>query len=223
MATLFSALILIERIIAMINLLRIDASPRGGESHSRRIGDRIEAALVATSITRRDLAAMPVPHLDGATITGFFSPADAMTEDLKAATALSDAIIGEVEAADLLLMTIPMFNFGVPSVVKAWIDQLVRVNRSFAYDGTNFDGLLKGKRAYVVIAYGAAGYAAGQPLSSADFVKPFVDFVLRFIGFSEVSFVTLDGTNAGTEALAMSQADVERQLIALFPSATDAA
>jgi FMN-dependent NADH-azoreductase len=82
---------------------------------------------------------------------------------------------------------------------------------------------LKGKRAYVVIAYGAAGYAAGQPLNSADFVKPFVDFVLRFVGISDVQFVTLDGTNAGPDALAASQADVERQLAALFPALTIAA
>jgi FMN-dependent NADH-azoreductase len=214
---------LIERIIPMTKLLRVDASPRGGESHSRRIGDRIEAALGATSITRRDLAMMPIPHLDGETITGFFSPADAMTDDLKAATALSDTIIGEVEAADVLLMTIPMFNFGVPSVVKAWIDQLVRVNRSFSFDGSNFDGLLKGKRAYVVIAYGAAGYAAGQPLSGADFVKPFIDFVLRFIGFEPVEFITLDATNSGPDALAAAQAEADRQSMALFPAAAIAA
>jgi FMN-dependent NADH-azoreductase len=207
----------------MTDLLRIDASPRSDASHSRRIGDRIERALAPRHVVRRDLAAAPVPHLDADAITGFFSPADALTPALREATALSDTIIAEVEAADTLLVTIPMFNFGVPSVLKAWIDQLVRVNRSFSYDGTVFDGLLKGKRAYVVIAYGAAGYGEGGALHAADFVRPFMDFVLRFVGFADVQFVTLDAVNAGPEAFALSEAETERQLAALFPALATAA
>jgi FMN-dependent NADH-azoreductase len=202
----------------MTKLLRIDVSPRGGDSYSRRIGDQVETALMPASVVRRDLAADPVAHLDGMAITGFFSPEEAMTSELMAATALSDAIIGEVAEADTVLFTIPMFNFGIPSVLKAWVDQLVRINRSFSFDGTNFDGLLKGKKAYVVIAYGAAGYAEGEPLHGADFVKPYMDFVLRFVGFSAVEFIMLDGTNAGPDALAASQMEAERQLTALFPA-----
>jgi FMN-dependent NADH-azoreductase len=201
----------------MTNLLRIDVSPRGETSYSRQIGNRIETALAATSVIRRDLTATPTAHLDAAAITGFFSPADSLSDDLKAATALSDQIIGEVEAADTVLITTPMFNFGIPSVLKAWIDQLVRVNRSFSYDGKSFDGLLKGKRAIVVIAYGAAGYGPGGALASADFVKPFLDFVLRFIGFAQVDFVALDGTNAGPDALAAARLEADRQFAALFP------
>jgi FMN-dependent NADH-azoreductase len=209
--------------LAMTHLLRIDASTRSGDSHSRRIGDRIEAALTPRQITRRDLAANPLPHLDQDMITGFFSPAEALTPALQTATALSDAIIDEVEAADTLLITIPMFNFGVPSVVKAWVDQLVRINRTFSFDGTNFAGLLQGKRAYVVIAYGAAGYAEGGPLHGADFVKPFMDFVLRFVGITDIRFVTLDGSNAGPDALAASEAAVDHQLVTLFPAMAHAA
>jgi FMN-dependent NADH-azoreductase len=108
----------------MTQLLRIDVSPRGANSHSRQIGDRIETALMASDIVRRDLAAIPVPHLDGAAITGFFSPQDALTDDLRQATALSDAIIAEVEAADTLLITTPMFNFGVPSVLRRGLTSL---------------------------------------------------------------------------------------------------
>jgi FMN-dependent NADH-azoreductase len=200
----------------MTKLLRIDASPRGGDSYSRRIGDKIEAALSAANITRRDLATAPIAHLDGVAIAGFFSPNDALTPEMKTATALSDAVLAEIEAADTLLITTPMFNFGIPSVLKAWIDQLVRINRSFSFDGTNFDGLLKGRRAYVVIAYGAAGYAEGGPLHSADFAKPFLDFVLRFVGFESVEFVMLDATNAGPEALANAQTEADRQIAALF-------
>jgi FMN-dependent NADH-azoreductase len=207
----------------MIDLLRIDVSPRSDASHSRRIGNRIERALDPQRVTRRDLAAEHIPHLDAAAITGFFSPADALTPELREATALSDMIIAEVEAADMLLITIPMFNFGVPSVLKAWVDQLVRVNRSFSFDGTTFDGLLKGKRAYVVIAYGATGYAEGGALHAADFVRPFIDFVLRFVGFEDVQFVTLDAVNAGPEAFALSEAEAERQLAALFPAPAAAA
>jgi FMN-dependent NADH-azoreductase len=200
----------------MTQLLRIDVSPRGADSHSRQIGDRIETALMAKDTVRRNLAAMPVQHLDGAAITGFFSPQAALTNDLRQATALSDAIIAEVEAADTLLITTPMFNFGVPSVLKAWIDQLVRINRTFSFDGANFDGLLKGKRAVVVIAYGAAGYADGGALAGADFVRPFMDFVLRFVGFSSVEFVTIEATNADPESRARAQAECDAQITELL-------
>lgn len=204
----------------MTQLLRIDVSPRGPDSHSRRIGDRIEAGLAAAAIVRRDLSAMPVAHLDGAAITGFFSPDEALTPELREATALSDAIIAEVGAADTLLITLPMFNFGVPSVFKAWVDQLVRVNRTFSYDGASFDGLMKGKRAIVVIAYGAAGYGAGGPLAAGDFVRPYVDFVLRFIGFAEVDFVTMEATNADPSSKAAAEAVAETQIAAALTNAS---
>jgi FMN-dependent NADH-azoreductase len=200
----------------MTILLRIDASPRGGDSHSRRIGDVIERALQLNYAVHHDLAVHPVHHLDAQAIAGFFADAQAMTPELARAVAVSDQVIAEVEAADVLLITTPMFNFAVPSVLKAWIDQLVRVNRSFSYDGVAFQGLLKGKRAIVVIAYGAAGYAKGQPLHGADFARPYLDFILRFVGIEDVHFVTLDATNAGPDALAAAQADTDRQLASLF-------
>ncbi|WP_246047539.1 NAD(P)H-dependent oxidoreductase [Hankyongella ginsenosidimutans] len=102
--------------------------------------------------------------------SAFFSDAATHGTAEKQATMLSDELIAEIEAADDILITVPMYNFGVPSALKAWIDQIVRVGRTFSFDGQNFGGLVTGKRAFIVIAYGAAGYAGD--FKPADFVAP---------------------------------------------------
>mgnify|MGYP002780664403 CR=1 FL=1 len=186
----------------MNRLLRIDTSTRGDASHSRRLGDEVEQALREREpgllIQRRNLADQPLPHLDLDTIGAFFTPDDALTEAQRLATSLSDGVIEEVRRADALLITTPMFNFGLPSGLKAWIDQLVRVRRTFSYDGANFGGLLHGRIAIVAVAYGAGGFAPGGPMASGDFVAPYLEFVLRFVGFDEVHIVRAEGTNTAT-------------------------
>jgi FMN-dependent NADH-azoreductase len=183
----------------MQRLLRIDTSTRGDASHSRRLGDEIEQALREREpgllVQRRNLADSPLPHLDLETIGAFFTPDEALTDGQRLGAALSDDIIDEVRGADTLLVTTPMFNFGVPSGLKAWIDQLVRIRRTFSYDGANFGGLLHGRTAIVAVAYGASGFAPGGAMATGDFVAPYLDYVLRFMGFDEVHVVRAEGMN----------------------------
>lgn len=183
----------------MERLLRIDTSTRGDASHSRRLGDEVEQALRARepglSVRRRDLSEDPLPHLDLDTIGAFFAPDDALSDGQRLAAALSDAVIEEVQRADVLLITTPMFNFGVPSALKAWIDQLVRIRRTFSFDGQNFGGLLRGRIAIVAVAYGASGFAPGGPMATGDFVAPYLDYVLRFMGFDDVHVIRAEGMN----------------------------
>ncbi len=182
------------------SILRIDASSRSSGSFSRTIGDVVERSLLAkhqgANFTRRDLAQQQIEHIRNETIIGYYTPKEAMTEELKAVTLTSDEVIAEAIRADILLITTPMYNFSIPSALKAWIDQLVRIGRTFNYDGSSFTGLLPGKQAYVVIAYGAGGYSNGGPLANADFAKPYLLFLLGFLGIQDVTFVPVEATTA---------------------------
>jgi FMN-dependent NADH-azoreductase len=180
-------------------MLRVDASARHEGSTSRQVGDAIEAAFrqrEGATVATRDLATFIVPQLDMPTIGGFFTPPDQLTPELRAATRLSDELIGEMRDADVLLITVPMYNFGIPAALKAWVDQIVRLNATFSYDGTSFGGLVQGKQAHVVVAYGAGGYAPGGPFAAADFAAPYMKFVLNFIGITDVQVHAIESTNS---------------------------
>jgi len=190
-------------------LLRIDSSARLQGSISRDLGDGFEAAWRARGsdfrVTRRDLAADPVPQITQTTIAGFYTAAQEMTAELRAATALSDRLIAELKSADEILITAPMYNFTIPAALKAWIDQIVRINQTFSYDGTSFKGLLTARRATVASAYGAGGYLAGGPLGGADFCFNYLKFVLGFLGVAEIQQI-------GVEATTGDPADLARQV-----------
>lgn len=207
----------------MTRLLRIDASPRLVGSHSRRLGDRIEARLAPRGVVRRDLAAEPLPHLDAATTEAFFRDPATLDAAGRAAIALSDRIVAEVEAADVILITAGMFNFGLPSALKAWIDHLVRVGRTFSFDGATFGGLMGGRRAILALAYGAGGYLDGGPFAGADHLRPPLEFVLRFVGIDDVRTIAVEGTSLGEAAMAPSLASAERAVAALAADACLAA
>ncbi|MFG1378227.1 FMN-dependent NADH-azoreductase [Xanthobacter autotrophicus] len=205
----------------MKTLLRIDSSARIEGSRSRHLGDALEARWRASTpggvVVRRDLAVDPVPHIDATTIAGFFTPADQITGEMRAATGLSDRLIGEVEAADALLITAPMYNFGLPSTLKAWIDHVVRIRRTVDYDGVTFRGLVTGKAAYVALAYGAGSYEPGGALAPFDYAKPYITHVLGFIGFRDIEVVGVEGTN-GEEGAAAAALDAALKAIESLPS-----
>lgn len=203
----------------MSTILRIDASSRIANSHSRAIGNLVEARLTepGARVSRRDLSSAPLGHITDATIEAMFGVArKRMFGGATSATRLSDQVIDEVREAGAIIITTPMYNFGLPSALKAWIDQLVRVQKTFAYENGEFRGLLQSKPVYVVIAYGARGYADGA-LKPADFVRPYLDFVLRFIGLTDLHFITVEGTSGSEEAGAIARAEAVAQIGALFP------
>jgi FMN-dependent NADH-azoreductase len=207
----------------MTTILRIDSSSRDNGSVSRRVGDHLERTLLAgrpqSRIVRRDVVSDPIPHIAASTIGGFYTPADQMTKALEQATALSDQLIAELLAADLILMSVPMYNFSVPSALKAWIDQIVRIGKTFSYDGTNFTGLVTGKKAFVVCTYGANGYAASQPFSTANFLEPYLRFLLNFIGITDMIFFSVEATTADAGVVAANIAAAQRAIEATFMTA----
>ncbi len=188
------------------NLLRIDASSRLENSYSRQLADAFinhwKQKTPDSIISSRNIIQSPIEHISDTTIQGFYTPEEAMDNTLKSATALSDQLIAELQNCDTLLISTPMYNFSIPSALKAWIDQIVRINKTFSYDGANFNGLLtKGKKAYIIAAYGGAGYTGNGDFTSANFLEPYLQFVLTFLGFEEVKFFSVEATTAEQEVV----------------------
>jgi FMN-dependent NADH-azoreductase len=194
----------------MPRLLRIDSSARHEGSISRDLGNRFEDVWRARgaefSVIHRDLSDAVVPHIAPSTIAAFYSPLGKMTPELRIASALSDTLISELKLADELLITAPMYNFNIPSALKAWIDQIVRINHTFAYDGQSFRGLLTTRRATVISTHGAAGYLGGS-FAGADFCSPYLKFLLAFLGVAKVEYIGVEGTTGDVADLAKQIAE----------------
>lgn len=167
-------------------LLRIDASARTEGSTSRALTDRIAAKLAPARTVTRDLSG-GLPLIDASWIAANFTPEADRTDAHRAALALSDDLIAELKAADTLLIGVPVYNFGVPTGLKAWVDQVARAGVTFRYTEAGPEGLLTGKRA--IIAYTSAGTPIG---SEIDFASGYLRHILGFLGITDVSFVAAD-------------------------------
>ncbi len=203
----------------MSHLLRIDASARNSGSHSRELGDAVQAKWRAQNptgtITQRDLDNDTLELIRPETILGFFTPDQDKTQAIEQSLVLSDTVIAEYQAADTLLITAPMYNFGMPAALKAWIDQVARVNHTFAYDGETFSPLGKIKRAIIAEAYGAEGFLPGGPVNGANFLRPHIQQVLTFLGVETIEFVAVEGTSHDPSA-SMTQAKSEVEKLSIL-------
>lgn len=181
----------------MQQILMIEVSPRGKDSASRAVTETLAARLFSlhpeAKLIRRDITAEQLPHLDHTTLRAITSRDPAEVERLKAAATLSNALTDELLASDLLVISTPMWNFGIPSALKAWIDLVVRPGRTFQYAGAGVDGLAAGKKAILVLASG--GVFSDGPWRPFDFVEPYLRHVLGFIGIIDVVTVRAEGTN----------------------------
>jgi FMN-dependent NADH-azoreductase len=177
-------------------LLRIDASARHEDSASRRVADAVQTRWLAAHphgrVIRRDLASEAIGHIQQDTITGYYTPADQLTPSLVRATEQSDRLIAELMSAHTVLIATPMYNFSMPSSLKAWIDQIVRIGRTFAYQDGAFQGLVTQPRAVLALAYGAGGYTG--PFKAMDFLRPYLVSLLGFLGITRVDVVAVEAT-----------------------------
>jgi len=192
------------------NILRIDGSARREGSVSRDLLDRITARFgTDTSVVTRDLA-NALPLINEEWVGANFTPADARTDAQNTALELSDSLIGEIKAADVLVIGLPVYNFGVPAALKAWIDQISRAGVTFQYTENGPEGLLTGKRAIVAMASGGT-----QMGSEIDFATGYLRFILGFIGITDVEFVNADRLAMDAEgSIADAVAKVEALSIA---------
>jgi FMN-dependent NADH-azoreductase len=181
----------------MPTLLQIDSSPLStsiSRELTREYVSTWQSAHPQGTVIVRDLAALAPKHLDAGWIHAAYTPEPSRTPEQTATLALSDEMIGELERADEYVIGVAMHNFSIPSVLKLWIDQVVRRGRTFNYGSNGPEGLLKGKKATVIIASGGS-YGEGSPAEAMNFVDPYLKTILRFIGVSDARFITADGAS----------------------------
>lgn len=198
-----------------MNILQINASARPQGANSTRLADSITARLLrrspAASLKLRDLAVYPHPVLDDDALGALFTPAEQRTPAQAARVALDDALIAELLAADVLVLGVPMYNFGVPAQLKNWIDAIARSGVTFRYTERGPEGLLKGKTVYAALARG--GRYRDTP---ADSQVPYLKTILGFLGITDLHFVYAEGLNMGPDAARQGFAEAETELDAVF-------
>ncbi len=187
----------------MTNILHISSSIRSAGSISRELSDelvsKMQAANGANKVVVRDLTANPVPHLSEQMMGAFFTPAENRSPEQASTVKLSDTLVDEVLAADVIVIAAPMYNFSVSSTLKAWIDHVARVGRTFQYGANGPEGLVKGKKVIIFTARGGV-YSTG-PAKVMDFHETYLRAVLGFLGITDVNFVHSEGLAMGEEAV----------------------
>jgi FMN-dependent NADH-azoreductase len=182
----------------MATLLHLDSSPLASSVSrelTREFVTNWKIAHPTGRVVVRDLAANPPKPLDQAWIHAAYTPAETRQPEHNAALAYSEECINELEQADEYVFGVAMHNFSIPSVFKLWIDQVVRAGRTFSYGSAKGpEGLLKGKKATILVATGAE-YQAGSPFASFNFIDPYLRTIFGFLGITDVTFVTAGGTS----------------------------
>ncbi|NCA71193.1 MAG: FMN-dependent NADH-azoreductase [Sphingobacteriia bacterium] len=198
-----------------MNILQINASVRREGANSTRIAnavvERLRAAHPNARLSVRDLATHPHPPLDESALQALGTPAEQRTPEQAARVALDDALIEEVRAADIIVLGVPMYNFGVPAQLKQWIDAIARAGVTFRYTEQGPVGLLTGKQVFAALARG--GRYRDTP---ADTQVPYLRTVLGFLGMTDIHFIYAEGMNLGPDAAATGFAQAEADIAAAF-------
>ena len=192
----------------MATLLQINSSLFGDNGNSSALTQefvqRWKAQNPTGDVILRDFAKEDVPHLDGTRVQALFSPAEGRTEAQQAVLDYSDKIIAEIEAADVIVIGVPLYNFGVPSTLKAYFDHIARAGVTFKYTETGPVGLLNNKPVYIIATRGRIH--KGQP---SDTQSQFLTNFLSFVGLKDVRFIYAEGLNMGQKDQAFAAAKVE--------------
>ncbi|MDF5738591.1 MULTISPECIES: FMN-dependent NADH-azoreductase [unclassified Nostoc] len=200
----------------MVNILHIDSSPRAERSHSRELSKEFisgwKTAHPEDAIAYRDLGHYPVPHVDEPWIAAAFSPPETHTPELTEAIRISDELVNEFLAADRYVFGVPMYNFNIPSTFKAYIDQIVRINRTVALNAQGFRGLVEGKKAVIITASGG-DYSATSPAAAYNFQEPYLRAIFGFIGLTDIQFINAKSISQGddvrTQSLSEARAAIQ--------------
>jgi FMN-dependent NADH-azoreductase len=182
----------------MPTLLRIDSSPSGGDtSFSRQLAtefvQRWQRSHPDGNVITRDLAATKLPPVDAEWVGAAYAPKASLTPRQREVLALSDELVAELRAADEYVIGVSMHNFSIPSVLKLWIDQVVRSGETFSYENGAPAGLLRDKKATFLVATGGV-YDAGTPRAGMNFIEPYLRSLFAFVGVTDTSFINAGGT-----------------------------
>ena len=209
----------------MKQLLHIDSSPRGDRSHTRRLTrefvEQWRRHRPFDAIHYRDVGAAPPPAVTQDWIAAAFASPSARTPKMRADLSLSDTLVDELLAAHILVLGAPMYNFGVPAALKAYIDQIVRIGRTFQFEpgdkAAPYKPLTAGKRAVVIVASGDAGYEPDGRFAALNHVEPYLRTVFEFIGIRQTDFIYAGNDEFGGERLAraleIAQRDIHRLVV----------
>lgn len=188
----------------MPNVLFVSSSLFGENSQSgliaRELIDNLRATQSGIALAERELRADTIPHLGQEAFAAATQPLAERSKEARAAAALADRLIEEVEAADILVIAAPMYNFSIPSTLKAWIDHISRAGRTFRYGAAGPEGLLKGKKVFVVTARG--GVYSDGPAKVMDFQEPYLRAMLGFLGLEDIRFIHVEGLQMSPESAA---------------------
>ena len=200
-----------------MKILQINSSARSEGSQSTRLANTIVERLKATQpdaeLTVRDLSSNPHPALDEAALGALFTPAEQRSAEQQARVALDDALIAEVQAADALVLGVPMYNFGITAQLKNWIDAIARAKVTFQYTANGPEGLLKGKKVYIALTRGGV-----YRDTHADSQVPYLKMVLGFLGMTDIEFVYAEGMAMGPEAEQQAIASALQQIEEVLPA-----
>jgi FMN-dependent NADH-azoreductase len=202
----------------MATILFLSCSPRGADAISSRFGrevvDRLQQRERDAAVIHRDLSATPPSPASRAFVAAVVDRVDE-----EAAFAESEQLIKELEQADIVVLATPMHNFSVPALLKAWVDQIVRIRRTFASTPSGKEGLLRDRPVYVVISSGGwfTGPSPSGALPQPDFLRPYLRTIFKTIGILQVHFLASEGTTRGDDVLALALAQARRALDALMP------
>lgn len=179
-----------------MNILHLDSSPRGERSHSRQLTrafvQELKTSHPDAQVVYRDLGHNPPPHVDELWIAAAYSDPSTHTPDQQAAIQISEELIAELVAADLIVIGVPMYNFSVPSTFKAYIDQVVRAGRTFTYPG--YEGLVLNKKMFLLEARGGGGYDPGQQMAGANHQDTYLRAIFGLIGITDITVVNDEKT-----------------------------
>jgi FMN-dependent NADH-azoreductase len=179
----------------MKKILNVISSARGKASVSIRLQNEIISKLEdrypGSTITTRDLVSHKYPHLEESHLTAFFAPEETDTAEYREAIRHSKEAIREIQEADIIVIGVPIYNFQIPSALKAWIDHIVLRGKTFAYENGQVEGLIKNKKVYLAIASG--GIFSAGPMKPYDFADVYLRYILGFIGLTDITTFRIEG------------------------------
>ncbi|MDB5997264.1 MAG: azoR1 [Pseudomonas sp.] len=208
----------------MNKILAIHASPRGERSHSRRLAELFLSAWQAghppSQLTRREVGRALIPPVNEAFVAAAFYPEpEARPLFMQADLAFSDELVGELLGHDLLVISTPMHNFSMPSGLKAWIDQIVRLGLTFNHTLDNgvaqYEPMVRGKKALIVTSRGGFGFGPGGELEAMNHADTLLRTALGFIGITDITVVAAEGEESAERTFQISCAEAEQRLLAL--------
>ncbi|MCC8410798.1 FMN-dependent NADH-azoreductase [Mucilaginibacter sp. UR6-1] len=195
----------------MKKILHIISSPKGENSFSIKLGnaiiDKLKQANPGSTVQVKDLTESPFPHLEEATLSAFYTPAENHTSENIEALKNSNQAIAEINNADIIVIGTPLWNFGIPSVLKAWVDHIARAGVTFKYSEAGAEGLIKNKVVYVAMSSGGI-YSSG-PYQSYDFVSTYLKNILGFLGMTDLTVFRVEGTAYPDQAELALQRGIE--------------